>query len=243
MATESLTEPGPARPQPVTMQERILRLRLERFALLFGLLLYALWATRITWPMMRDPGHALLGEFGDQSGGIAHMREWIQAGQFPFLPGRVHDFAAPEGLPVSWGINLGNWPYLLPTWLLALVIGPIAAYSVITWLAFVLNGVLMQIVATRLTGSRLAGLVAGFGFAFVPFVVINASGHAQFAHGWPLLLIVWRMLEVAERPTRRNAVLAALAAIVGVGFTSYYILIGGVLLLTCMILALVYAWR
>ena len=45
---------------------------------------------------------------------------------------------------------------------MALVIGPIAAYSLITWLAFVLNGLLMQIVATRLTGSRLAGLVAGF---------------------------------------------------------------------------------
>ena len=176
MATDSVTEPGPARPQPMTMQERILRLRLERFALLFGVLLYALWATRITWPLMRDPGHSLLGELRRPVGGIAHMREWIQAGQFPFLPGRVHDFAAPEGLPVSWGINLGNWPYLLPTWLLALVIGPIAAYSLITWLAFVLNGLLMQIVATRLTGSRLAGIVAGFGFAFVPFVVDQRVG-------------------------------------------------------------------
>ena len=72
-----------------------------------------------------------------------------------------------------------------------------------------LNGLFMQILATRLTGSRLAGIVAGFGFAFVPFVVINAATHAQFAHAWPLLLIIWRTLEVAERPTRRNAILAA----------------------------------
>ena len=107
------------------MQERILALRLERFALPFGVVLYALWATHITWPLMRDPGHSMLGSFGDQSGAIAQMREWIDAGEFPFLPGRIHDFAAPEGVPVNWGVDLGNWPYLLPTWLLALVIGPI----------------------------------------------------------------------------------------------------------------------
>ncbi len=227
----------------MTMQERILGLRLERFALPFGVLLYALWATHITWPLMRDPGHSLLGTFGDQTGSIAQLREWIQDGQIPFLPGRTHDFAAPEGLPVNWGVDLGNWPYLLPVWLLALVIGPLGAYTLITWLGFVLNGLFMQILATRLTDSRLAGIVAGFGFAFVPFVVVNAAGHSQFAHAWPLVLIVWRTLEVAERPTRRNAILAALAAILAVGFTSYYILIGGALLLTCMILAVIYAWR
>jgi hypothetical protein len=243
MATDSLTEKGPARPRRTMGAKRVEQLRLERFALPFGVLLYALWATHITWPLMRDPGGTLLGSFGDQAGGIATMREWIDAGQIPFLPGRLHDFAAPEGLPVNWGVDLGNWPYLLPTWLLALVVGPLGAYSLITWLGFVLNGVFMQILATRLTGSRLAGLVAGFAFAFVPFVVVNAATHAQFAQAWPLVLIAWRTLEVAERPTRRNAILAGLAAILAVGFTSYYILVGGMLLLTCMVLAVIYAWR
>jgi hypothetical protein len=243
MATESLTEQGPARPRRTITWQRVERMRLERFAVPFGVLLYALWATHITWPLLRDPGHTLLGTFGDQAGGIAQMREWIEAGRIPFLPGRIHDLAAPEGLTINWGVDLGNWPYLLPTWLLALVIGPLGAYSLVTWLGFVLNGLVMQVLATRLTGSQLAGLVAGFAFAFVPFVVINAGTHAQFAHAWPLVLIIWRTLEVAERPTRRNAVLAGLAAILAVGFTSYYILIGGMLLLTCMVLALVYAWR
>jgi hypothetical protein len=243
MAIESLskTEPGAGRWAAVRASTRADKL--ERWAVPVGVLLYVIWATNITWPLMRDPGGAVLGGIGDQTGGIALMREWVHDGLFPFLPGTVQDFSAPEGLAMNWGINLGNWPYLLPAWLLSIVIGPVAAFSLITWLGLVLNGVTMQILATRLTGSRLGGLVAGFAFAFSPFAVINAGGHPQFAHWWPLTLMAWRMLEVARAPTRRNAAWAALTAILAVGFTSYYILIGGVLLATCMALALVYGWR
>ena len=216
--------------------------RLERLAIPIGLVLYAAWAIYVTWPMLSDPGSNVVGGLSDQTGGIAQVRAWIHEGLFPFAPGTIHEFSAPEGLRMAWGINLSGWPWTLAVWLGALVVGPIAAFGLTTLAGVVLDGVVMQLLATRVTGSRLAGIVAGFAFAFYPFVIESTAGHVAFAHTWPLALMVLAILEVAERPSRRNVVLATLASILALSFTPYYVLIGGVLLATCMAAVLVRAW-
>jgi hypothetical protein len=205
--------------------------------------LYASWATNVTWPLLASPQDSVFGGIGDQTAGIALMRELSESGLFPFLPGTVEDFSAPEGLRLSWGANLSAWGWTFPSWVIALVLGPTASLSLTTWAGIVLSGLTMQMLATRLTRSHAAGVVSGFAFAFYPYAIFKAAGHPHFAHGWPLALMAWRMLEVAEAPTRRNIVLGALAALLAIGFTPYYVLIGGVLFATCMVLAIVYAWR
>jgi hypothetical protein len=215
----------------------------HRLALAFGALLYAFWATEMTWPLLDSPAHNVLGGLGDQTGGIAYLREQLQDGVFPFFPGTLHDLNAPEGLDINWGVNLSSWPWILPTWLIGLVSGPIAGYAIVDWLGLVLSGVAMQILATRLTRSTVAGLVAGFAFAFYPYALTKAATHPAFAHGWPLALMAWRHLELFEAPTRRNLVLAAAASVFALAFTSYYVLIGGALLAMCVVLAVVAAWR
>ena len=214
-----------------------------RFALPLGALLYAAWAIHVTWPLLPDLDDSVLGPLRDQAHALADMREWIEEDLFPFAPGTFPDFGAPEGRDMDWEVNLTSWPWTLPAWLLSLAIGPAAALAVLIWVGFVLSGVTMQILATRVTGSHLAGVVAGFAFAFFPYTVVKASVHPVFVHGWPLALMAWRMLEVAEAPTRRNTALAAAAAILALGFTPYYLLIGGVLLGTLVALALIRAWR
>jgi hypothetical protein len=219
------------------------RISVNRLAVPAGLVLYASWATNVTWPLLASPQDSVFGGIGDQTAGIAHMREWIESGLFPFLPGTIEDFSAPEGLSLTWGVNLSAWGWTFPSWVIALVVGATASLALVTWTGIVLSGLTMQVLATRLTGSHAAGFVSGFAFAFYPYAIFKAAGHPHFAHGWPLALMAWRMLEVAEAPTRRNTVLAALAALVAIGFTPYYVLIGGVLFATCLVLAIVYGWR
>lgn len=215
----------------------------DRLAIAFGLVLYAFWATEMTWPLLQAPGDMVLGGIGDQTGGIAYLREQIQEGAFPFFPGTLEDFNAPEGRSIDWGVNLSSWPWILPTWIIGVIGGPVAGYALVNWLGLVLSGVTMQVLATRLTRSTAAGIVAGFAFAFYPYAITKDATHPVFAHGWPLALLAWRQLELYESPTRRNIVLAALAGVLAVAFTSYYVLIGGVLLAMCAVLALAAAFR
>lgn len=214
-----------------------------RLWLAFGGLLYLAWAINVTWPLVQGLDHLIIGGLGDQAGALANMRETIQDHQVPFLPGTLGDFSAPEGLQVSWGVNLGNWPYLLPVWLLSLVFGPVTALGLVTVAGFVLNGISMQLLVLRVTRVHGAAIVAGFAFAFYPFFVVKSGTHPQFVHAWPLALLAWRMLEVATEASRRNIALAAAASILCLGFTSYYVLIGGILLAFAMAAALVAGWR
>ena len=50
-----------------------------------------------------------------------------------------------------------------------------------------------------------------------------------FGSGFILVILVWRMLVVLREPTIRNGLIAGLAGVLVVGWTSYWILIGGVL--------------
>lgn len=214
---------------------------LARFATLIGLLLYTAFAIHVTWPWVLDPADYVLGGIGDQTGGIAHMREWIESGLIPVIPGTVEDFGAPEGLDLAWGVNLSGWPWTMAVWLMALVVGPIAAFGLSSLLGLILSGVVMQRLALRMTGSAEAALVAGFAFAFYPYAVMKAATHITFAHGWPLALMVLCIVRVWDAPTTRNVVVASLASILAVAFTPYYILIGGVLLGVCLVTGVVIA--
>ena len=208
-----------------------------------GALLYVGWAVNMTWPLFSDPSHMVLGGLGDQTGGIAGLREQIKSGVVPFLPGTVHDLNAPDGLAVPWGVDLGSWPWLLPVWLAALVVGPTAAYALATLFGFALSGLSMQVLSYRLTHNHAAAVVAGFAFAFYPYALVKSGSHVTFVHGWPLALLAWRQLELFDQPGRRNTILACGAAILAVAFTSYYVLIGGVLLGCCAALTLFMALR
>ena len=72
-------------------------------------------------------------------------------------------------------------------------------------------------------------LLIGWAFAFYPYPVMKAGGHVHFVHGWPLVLILWRMLVLYESPigAKRRACRARDRASRS-SWSPYFLLIGGV---------------
>jgi hypothetical protein len=204
---------------------------------------YVVTALYLMWPVPEHPGSVIYGTYGDVTGSIATYRELAAGLHNPFLPGTLHDFDAPHGLPISWALNVATFPSTALLYGLTLVFGAVTAYFIYTFFGYVASGLAMFLLARKLTGHLGAALIAGWAFAFYPFPVVNGGGHNAFVHGWPLVLVVWRMLELAEKPTRRNGLLAGGATSLCFLWTPYFILIGGVGYATLAVSALVAAWR
>lgn len=197
-------------------------------------LAYALF---LTWPL----GTNLSGQLSapnlteDGAGTTAYFAYYAAHHMSPFLAGHLSGLNAPYGLSTTWALNLAQAPSYLLFWVLVLVFGPVAGANVFMLLGFVMSGTLMFFIVHRLFGSRLVALMAGFAFAFYPFAVAAASVHYVFVHGWPLLLGVWRLIEMIHRPTGRSALLAGVATAFAMWWSPYYELLGGFALAICLI--------
>lgn len=201
--------------------------------------LYLVYALAATWPLITDPGGSIFGEIGgDHTGSIAYYRELAEHHTFPFLPGRNPDFDAPVGQEIPWALNLATAPSTTLLLLMTYAFGSPAAHALFTWIGFVASGVAMFVLARRVTGSPLAALVAGFGFAFYPFAINKSLGHLGYMHGWLLVLVAWRMLELADRPTVRNGLWAGAAMVLAMWWTPYFIFFAAVLFGVLAVVAL-----
>ena len=241
---------GPA-PAPRESDPRVRRLSTRardwlgrrRIQTILALLAYAAFAVYLTWPLVVDLDSRIYGAAGDLTGVISTHREMVDSGEFPFAPGRLGDFNAPDGLEIRWTLNLLTLPSFGSLDALTALFGPIPAVGLYTLLAFTLSGVAMFLLVRRLTGHPGAAFVAGFAYAFYPFVVVKAQGHLDFVHGWVLVLPLWRMLELIERPVARNGIWAGLALIFAFAWTPYHILLAGVMALALSAAAIGLAWR
>jgi hypothetical protein len=195
---------------------------------LIAVLIYAAVAIQLTWPVATDLDGVIFGGYGDLTGGMANLREMVDGHHNPFGPGRLEDFSAPEGRPVEWTQNAASFASTAVLYGLAVPFGAVAAYSLFTLAGFIASGAAMFLLARRLTGSFAVSLLIGWAFAFYPFAVMKAGGHVHFVHGWPLVLILWRMLALYESPSLRNGVLAGLATVIAIAWSPYFLLIGGV---------------
>lgn len=192
-------------------------------------LAYLAYAVIITWPMPIHLGTDFYGGGGDDNWAlITWLREMAEHGVNPFAEGRLTDIAAPEGQRVDYAINLVQWPSVLALYLPALAFGALPALNLFVLAGFVLNGTAMFLLVRKLTGHAGVAFVCGLGFAFLPRNVIGSQNHQYFVHGWVLVLLAWRLLELSDRPSLRNGVLAGLAAVFALSWNPYYILFGAV---------------
>ncbi|HEV7938684.1 MAG TPA: hypothetical protein VGP18_11780 [Solirubrobacteraceae bacterium] len=187
--------------------------------------------------------HTLYAVGGDPYGTMATYRELVNHHVNPFLPGTLHQFAAPEGLPIPWPRNLASAPGVLTLYLLTFFFGSAPALSLYTLAGYILTGTVTFLFARRLTGNAWAALIAGWAFAFYPFAIINGLGHIDNVQGWLLVLAVWRLVELMWHPSRRNGLLAGLAVVLAMWWSPYFILFGGVIYATITIVALASSWR
>jgi hypothetical protein len=192
-------------------------------------LVYSAAVIQLTWPLVKDLDFIIFGAFGDLTGGMATLRELVEGHHNPFAPGHLADFSAPDGRPIEWTQNTAAFSSTSILYVLARIFGAVPASSLFMLAGFVASGTAMFLLVRRLTGNFFLSLLIGWAFAFYPFPVVKAGGHIHFTHGWPFVLIFWRMLVLYETPSLRNAVIGGLAIVVALSWSPYYLLIGGVM--------------
>ncbi|MGB9184004.1 MAG: hypothetical protein WCB67_08050 [Solirubrobacteraceae bacterium] len=207
----------------------------------FVAVVYSAYAIFLTWPLATNPGGLMPGFdlYGDQGAGVAQITYLFQHHVFPFAPATLHAVNAPYGAAVPWLDNLASFPGTGLVFGLSYVFGAVAASAVFLWLGFVLSGMSMFLLTRKLFDNVPAAALAGFAFAFYPFAIHQINGHYVYMEGWILVLAVWRMLEMINRPTRGNALWAGSAAALAMWFTPYFILIAGVAFAALAVLAYV----
>jgi hypothetical protein len=212
-----------------------LRLKAHRAKIEFALAVavFALTALFVVWPLPLHLGSSIYlpptanpEGGGDLPGSIAHLREFAE-GHFPFFPGRIEDFNAPDGLEIRWPLNLASFSSTSVLYLLAVLFGANAAYGLFVIFGYIASGTAMFLLLRSLTGSAWIGVLIGWAFAFYPFAVMKAE-HPHFLHGWVFVLLAWRLFALSERPTVRNGLWAGAAGILAVSWTHYFILLAGV---------------
>ena len=157
---------------------------------LYGLAGYLVLALIVTWPLVRGLGRDVAWDLGDSvlnmwilawdgeqllaiiGGDLSRVRTFFDANIFHPAPLTLayseHLFAqAVQALPVY--AMSGN---------------PILAYNLLFLSTFVLSGLGMFLLVRELTGSALAGFVAGLLFAFAPYRLAQSSHLQVLSSQW-----------------------------------------------------------
>jgi hypothetical protein len=207
---------------------------------LLALLLYVGLACGVTWPLPIHPGSRVFGPIGaDLTGAMAYFHSLAVAHTPPFLPGTVHAFNAPEGRSTQWALNYSTLPSSTLLWLGSTALGSVATLAYWPFSTFTLSALSMFLFVRWLTGSWHAALITGFAFGFWPYVFTGMN--QPLGDEWVIVLAVWRMLVLIERPSVRNGVIAAAAVTLALMWVQYYILIVGVTWVLFTLAALVIA--
>lgn len=186
-------------------------------------------AVLLTWPLVAYPTSEIFGQGGDTWADIAAMRELTQQHKIPFLPGRITDVAAPEGWEWNHAIYIATWVSTSIKYLLVLVFGATLGWNIWVLGGYVATAVTVCLLARRFGASPAAAVLGGWIVAFSPFAVANGQAHIEFSQAWPLALQLWAMLDLFERPSRRNGLKAGAATVVALSFNPYFILFALVL--------------
>jgi hypothetical protein len=192
---------------------------------LWVLLFYSALSLLMTWPLALHMRDSVLGEIGDNIYFIFLIR-WYQKAWFEL---HISPFFHPWlNYPQGWSLastdtSLSTTLFGLPA---SLIAGPTFGYNFAMLVTFVLSGWAMFYWVRRLTGSTLAGLVAGTIYAFLPYRMahflighMNLSGTAWF----PLFFMGLYDLLRAPRLSWKPVLVTALALGL-IGFASMYYL-------------------
>lgn len=196
-----------------------------------ALLVYSALTAAAFWPAVRDPARTFIRN--DDVYGNAWAMAWLvhQAARSPlhlfdansFYP-RTSSFAYTEPvLPIA----LQGAPLLLAGG------PPILAHNVVMLLSFPLAGLAMFLLARDRTGSDVAGLFAGLAYAFCAYRFRHLVHIQSLATQW-LPLAVLYVLRYLDAGRARDAVLAALFALLQVLSSGYYAVMTALALATVL---------
>ncbi|MGQ9554747.1 MAG: hypothetical protein ACUVWR_11600 [Anaerolineae bacterium] len=142
-----------------------------------GVLGYFTLATIVmTWPLIAHCRTAVIGWVGDNFY-FVWLVGWFEKAlaQWQHLPWVVPTLNYPEGWNLAY--NEMTPAMVLLALPMAVLDGPVLGYNIALLLSYGLSGFGAYLWVRRLTGNRLAGLVAGTAFAFAPYRQAHALGH------------------------------------------------------------------
>jgi O-antigen/teichoic acid export membrane protein len=154
------------------------------------------------WPVVVHMGSTILGNLGsDATATVAGFWEQRHEGGYHVLGLTHHTYS---GAPFGWDqTNAYNTQVFLayyPTFLIAHLIGDIAAYNLTTLAGFALSGLAMYLLARMLGCNPLVAAWAALVLIVFPFHFAHAE-HASLLHVEVLALLFVALLAAAQRPT------------------------------------------
>ncbi|MEE8392249.1 MAG: glycosyltransferase family 39 protein [Anaerolineae bacterium] len=199
------------------------RLVKARHSSFLVLLLYALLAVVMTWPVAAQLGTHLPGgsvDLWSHQWTFWWVKQSILQGRDPFYTDLLF---YPRGISltnhnIAW-LNIAVW---LP---LQAIVGSNTAYSLIFIAIFALNGFAMYLLVRELTGSMPAALVGGVVYGFWPYTLSHYGHPNMVVTCWVPLTLLY-LHRTLEEKQKRDALIAAIFLAL-TGLTRWQLLIMG----------------
>src|SRR5205823_2068151 len=119
-----------------------------------------------------------------------------------------------SGAPFGWdqtnALNMQTFLAYYPAYLLAHVVGDIAAFNLVTLAGYVLSGATMYLLVRYLGCARLVAAWAALAYIVFPYHFAHEE-HASLLHVEVLTLVVLALVAFARRPSWTRLVLVAAA--------------------------------
>lgn len=168
------------------------------------LLLYALLCLPFTYPIPYKIDRAVLGWPGDNLEYVWKMW-WFKHALIDerVTPYFVPDVYAPFGLNMAYAEMTPSHTVLgLP---FTMLFGETVSYNLAILLSFILSGLGTCLLVEQITGSLLAGAIAGTAFAFSPYRIAHLPGHLPLMGTQWLPFTLYWLERLRHRPKARYA--------------------------------------
>lgn len=218
--------------------------RAWRAPALLALAGYVLAVTAATWPLAAHMGRDTYGGPGDGWALIWQTRERWEIGPSYFSPSDYAEIAWPFGTRFPSGILLSNIVTEIPNFaLLAIGLGDVPAYNVLTFAAAVTSAMAMFLVLRRLDVEAAAAFWGGLVLILVPWELDRLAIHLTLATLVALPLLLLGAVKWIRRPDLRSGGLLVIAVAVAIHTHVYYGLIAALALAMALPLAALVAYH
>lgn len=186
---------------------------------------FTIVAVAATWPLVLHVSNGLPGPFpNDGSGTVGWLWQLHNDGGYRFVGATHHTLT---GAPLGWDEGSAlNYQWLVPyypAFLLAGLVGEVAAFNLIGLIGLGLSGVAMYALVRYMGCGRLAAAWAGIAYLTFPWHVERLmAGHASLVHLWVFPLFVLAALAWVRRPNDVRACLTALCVLVAWMTSGYF---------------------
>lgn len=198
----------------------------------------------VTWPLATRFGHTTWGGPGDGWALVWQTHVRFEHGISYFSPTFTTDAAWPVGTSVASAIMLSNATLELPSFLLlALGVGDVATYNVITLLVSVASSLAMAITVFRLGCRKSVAFWAGLAYLLAPWHLEKIAIHPALASMASLPLLLLGVVEWTRRPSLRSGALVVGATALSIYTHAYYGIAAGLVLLASLPIVLIAARR